>query len=82
MTSPLLSSGPNSALNSPISPSVDPGQGALKQYVLVMAYMVITVWFTSIPLRERRKHVPFIIQRLLGGNPRIWHPKNRLCPRY
>ncbi|KAI8982294.1 hypothetical protein BDF20DRAFT_818205 [Mycotypha africana] len=42
-------------------------QDALKQYVLTMAYLVITVWFTSIPLRERRKHVPFIIQRLLSG---------------
>ncbi|KAL9547515.1 hypothetical protein MBANPS3_006125 [Mucor bainieri] len=42
-------------------------QGALKQYVLIMAYLVITVWFTAIPLRERRKHVPFIIQRLLSG---------------
>ncbi|KAG1174466.1 hypothetical protein G6F70_004861 [Rhizopus microsporus] len=79
MTSPLLSSGPNSALNSPISPSVDPGQGALKQYVLVMAYMVITVWFTSIPLRERRKHVPFIIQRLLGGNPRVIDEQTYTC---
>ncbi|KAI8391669.1 uncharacterized protein BYT42DRAFT_642099 [Radiomyces spectabilis] len=43
-------------------------QGALAQYVLIMAYLVITIWFTSVPLRERRKHVPFIIQRLLGGN--------------
>lgn len=41
--------------------------GALKQYVLIMAYLVITVWFTAIPLRERRKHVPFIIQRLLSS---------------
>ncbi|CEG83930.1 hypothetical protein RMATCC62417_17794 [Rhizopus microsporus] len=79
MTSPLLSSGPNSALNSPISPTVDPGQGALKQYVLVMAYMVITIWFTSIPLRERRKHVPFIIQRLLGGNPRVIDEQTYTC---
>ncbi|KAG0171268.1 Tuberous sclerosis 2-like protein [Apophysomyces sp. BC1034] len=44
-------------------------QGALSQYVLIMAYLVITVWFTAVPLRERRKHVSFIIQRLLGGNP-------------
>ncbi|CAO3594996.1 unnamed protein product [Absidia cylindrospora] len=43
-------------------------QGAMSEYVLIMAYMVITVWFTAIPLRERRKHVPFIIQRLLAGN--------------
>ncbi|KAI8331227.1 hypothetical protein BC941DRAFT_439377 [Chlamydoabsidia padenii] len=44
-------------------------QGAMSQYVLIMAYLVITIWFTAIPLRERRKHVPFIIQRLLAGNP-------------
>ncbi|CAO3582958.1 unnamed protein product [Absidia cylindrospora] len=44
-------------------------QGAMSQYVLIMAYLVITVWFTAIPLRERRKHVPFIIQRLLAGSP-------------
>ncbi|KAI9475874.1 MAG: hypothetical protein EXX96DRAFT_526670 [Benjaminiella poitrasii] len=43
------------------------GQSALKQYVLIMAYLVITIWFTAIPLRERRKHAPFIIQRLLSG---------------
>ncbi|KAI9269839.1 hypothetical protein BY458DRAFT_533694 [Sporodiniella umbellata] len=79
LASPLLSSGPNSALNSPISPAADPGQGALKQYVLVMAYMVITVWFTSIPLRERRKHVPFIIQRLLGGNVKTIDEQTYTC---
>ncbi|CAO3611300.1 unnamed protein product [Cunninghamella echinulata] len=43
-------------------------EGAMPQYVLIMAYLVITVWFTAIPLRERRKHVPFIIQRLVAGN--------------
>ncbi|KAI9320019.1 hypothetical protein BX666DRAFT_1875911 [Dichotomocladium elegans] len=44
-------------------------QRALSQYVLIMAYLVITVWFTAVPLRERRKHVSFIIQRLLSANP-------------
>ncbi|KAI8074410.1 hypothetical protein BC940DRAFT_363392 [Gongronella butleri] len=39
----------------------------MAQYVLTMAYLVITIWFTAIPLRERRKHVPFIVQRLLAG---------------
>lgn len=43
-------------------------QGALSQYVLIMAYLVITIWFTSLPLRERRKHVSFIIQRLLSAS--------------
>ncbi|KAI8092600.1 uncharacterized protein BX664DRAFT_293757 [Halteromyces radiatus] len=72
----------NSAMGSQTSPSSTPGmtvspsftspatqQGAMSQYVLIMAYLVITVWFTAIPLRERRKHVPFIIQRLLAGTP-------------
>jgi hypothetical protein len=62
-TSPMIP--PTSSPN--ISPPNEVGQGAPKQYVLIMAYLVITVWFTAIPLRERRKHVPFIIQRLLGG---------------
>lgn len=49
------------------TPSVT--QRALSQYVLIMAYLVITVWFTAVPLRERRKHVSFIIQRLLSATP-------------
>ncbi|KAF7725921.1 Tuberous sclerosis 2-like protein [Apophysomyces ossiformis] len=64
---------PGSAPSTPLQPqresSQQANQGALAQYVLIMAYLVITVWFTAVPLRERRKHVPFIIQRLLGGNP-------------
>ncbi|KAG2219358.1 hypothetical protein INT45_011266 [Circinella minor] len=44
-------------------------QNALSQYVLIMAYLVITVWFTAVPLRERRKHVSFIIGRLLSATP-------------
>ncbi|RCI05996.1 Tuberous sclerosis 2-like protein, partial [Rhizopus stolonifer] len=70
--SPLMSSGVST--NVAASPTLsiaaaqrEASQGALKQYVLIMAYLVITVWFTAIPLRERRKHVPFIIQRLLSG---------------
>ncbi|KAI8978510.1 hypothetical protein BDB01DRAFT_800201 [Pilobolus umbonatus] len=59
--------GPPTTSSSTANSHKDVAQGALKQYVLIMAYMVITVWFTAIPLRERRKHVPFIIQRLLSG---------------
>ncbi|KAI9495164.1 hypothetical protein BDB00DRAFT_738369, partial [Zychaea mexicana] len=44
-------------------------QNALSQYVLIMAYLVITVWFTAVPLRERRKHVSFIIGRLVSATP-------------
>ncbi|KAI8874900.1 hypothetical protein K501DRAFT_203740, partial [Backusella circina FSU 941] len=69
-TSPIIPPPPSSSHTSSPShtaPHNEVGQGALKQYVLIMAYLVITVWFTAIPLRERRKHVPFIIQRLLGG---------------
>ncbi|KAI8366550.1 hypothetical protein BD560DRAFT_447904 [Blakeslea trispora] len=76
--SPLMTSGSNNSTSNighnVASPTLsmsgaqnDISQGALKQYVLIMAYLVITVWFTAIPLRERRKHVPFIVQRLLSG---------------
>ena len=39
--------------------------GVSGQYVSVLAYHVITVWFTSIKLSERRKYVPFIIKHVL-----------------
>ncbi|KAI8142900.1 hypothetical protein BJV82DRAFT_669042 [Fennellomyces sp. T-0311] len=54
---------------SPNNPQQQVTQNALSQYVLIMAYLVITVWFTAVPLRERRKHVSFIIQRLLSATP-------------
>lgn len=64
--SPMLPSG-HTHSPAPNTNNSDASQSASKQYVLIMAYLVITVWFTAIPLRERRKHVPFIIQRLLSG---------------
>ncbi|KAL0086854.1 hypothetical protein F4703DRAFT_1772710 [Phycomyces blakesleeanus] len=64
--SPLPGSSPSTPLQ---SKEPQQHQSAMAQYVLIMAYLVITIWFTAMPLRERRKHVPFIIQRLLGGNP-------------
>ncbi|KAI9018101.1 hypothetical protein CLU79DRAFT_761716 [Phycomyces nitens] len=64
--SPLPVSAPSTPLQ---SKEPQQHQSAMAQYVLIMAYLVITIWFTAMPLRERRKHVPFIIQRLLGGNP-------------
>ncbi|KAI7862471.1 hypothetical protein BDF14DRAFT_1855114 [Spinellus fusiger] len=72
VSSPMLGSPVSSTppvLLMPKEPPPPQQQGAMAQYVLIMAYLVITVWFTSMPLRERRKHITFIIQRLLGGNP-------------
>ncbi|CDH55685.1 gtpase activating protein [Lichtheimia corymbifera JMRC:FSU:9682] len=65
-SSPVVGNGATSS-GSGNTPSVT--QRALSQYVLIMAYLVITVWFTAVPLRERRKHVSFIIQRLLSATP-------------
>lgn len=66
-SSPATASSPVVGNGSGNTPSVT--QRALSQYVLIMAYLVITVWFTAVPLRERRKHVSFIIQRLLSATP-------------
>lgn len=65
--SPISTPSASPMISGQASAQKEVSQGALKQYVLIMAYLVITVWFTAIPLRERRKHVPFIIQRLLSG---------------
>ncbi|KAL7327626.1 Tuberous sclerosis 2-like protein [Mucor circinelloides] len=65
--SPISTPSASPMISGQVSGQKEASQGALKQYVLIMAYLVITVWFTAIPLRERRKHVPFIIQRLLSG---------------
>ncbi|KAF9584383.1 Tuberous sclerosis 2-like protein [Lunasporangiospora selenospora] len=44
------------------------GAKALLQYVLIMAYQVIDVWFMLQRLSERRKYVPYIIRNLLMAN--------------
>ncbi|KAK3845049.1 MAG: hypothetical protein J3R72DRAFT_364962 [Linnemannia gamsii] len=73
-TPALTSSTPSSAVSSPISPAVAAqGQSsaatrALPQYVLIMAYQVIDVWFMLQRLAERRKYVPYIIRNLLMAN--------------
>ncbi|KAI8604966.1 hypothetical protein EDD21DRAFT_300151 [Dissophora ornata] len=65
---------PSSAVSSPMSPSGAPqaqtsaGARALPQYVLIMAYQVIDVWFMLQRLPERRKYVPYIIRNLLMAN--------------
>ncbi|RKP09363.1 hypothetical protein THASP1DRAFT_14391 [Thamnocephalis sphaerospora] len=51
-------------------PSSDESQHALAQYVLVLAYHVITIWFISLRLPDRRKFVSFIVRGLLLANER------------
>lgn len=65
---------PSSTVSSPNSPAVaTQGQSsaatrALPQYVLIMAYQVIDVWFMLQRLSERRKYVPYIVRNLLMAN--------------
>ncbi|KAF9104645.1 Tuberous sclerosis 2-like protein [Mortierella sp. AM989] len=64
---------PSSSVSSPVSPSVvSQGQSAgarsLPQYVLILAYQVIDVWFMLQRLPERRKYVPYIVRNLLMAN--------------
>ncbi|GJJ78702.1 tuberous sclerosis 2 [Entomortierella parvispora] len=61
---------PSSAASSPIatptsSTQLSVGARALPQYVLIMAYQVIDVWFMLQRLPERRKYVPYITRNLL-----------------
>ncbi|KAG0006101.1 Tuberous sclerosis 2-like protein, partial [Modicella reniformis] len=44
------------------------GARALPQYVLILAYQVIDVWFMLQRLPERRKYVPYIVRNLLMAN--------------
>ncbi|KAF9332103.1 Tuberous sclerosis 2-like protein, partial [Podila minutissima] len=64
---------PTSAVSSPIistGSQAQPSAGAraLPQYVLIMAYQVIDVWFMLQRLQERRKYVPYIVRNLLMAN--------------
>ncbi|KAH8553559.1 hypothetical protein BGW37DRAFT_422835 [Umbelopsis sp. PMI_123] len=66
---PSTSTGHLSEANTPSSSnSPQPFQSAFAQYLLIMAYQVITVWFIAVPLRERRRHVAFIVKGLLSAN--------------
>ena len=38
----------------------------IAQYILQLAYHVITVWFINMKITERRKYVPFIIHHILS----------------
>ncbi|KAF9358041.1 Tuberous sclerosis 2-like protein [Mortierella sp. NVP85] len=62
---------PSSAVSSPITPSQGQqpaGARALPQYVLILAYQVIDVWFMLQRLPERKKYVPYIVRNLLMAN--------------
>ncbi|KAI1310532.1 Tuberous sclerosis 2-like protein [Mortierella claussenii] len=64
---------PSSVVSSPITPSTpqgpqSAGTRALPQYVLILAYQVIDVWFMLQRLPERRKYVPYIVRNLLMAN--------------
>jgi hypothetical protein len=41
---------------------------ALGQFVIYLSYHVVTVWFMNMPVRERRRYVPFIIHYLALAN--------------
>ncbi|KAI9290007.1 hypothetical protein BC943DRAFT_348621 [Umbelopsis sp. AD052] len=66
---PSTSSGHLNEANTPgSSNNTQPFQSAFAQYLLIMAYQVITVWFIAVPLRERRRHVAYIVKGLLSAN--------------
>lgn len=65
---PTSNSHLNEINHSSPSNSPQPFQSAFAQYLLIMAYQVITVWFIAVPLRERRRHVAFIVKGLLNAN--------------
>jgi hypothetical protein len=52
--------------------------GVSGQYVSVLAYHVMTVWFTTIKLSERRKYVPFIIKHVLPPSLKSAEPVSAL----
>ncbi|KAK3815182.1 MAG: hypothetical protein J3Q66DRAFT_314331 [Benniella sp.] len=62
---------PSSVVSSPITLSQGQqpaGARALPQYVLILAYQVIDVWFMLQRLPERKKYVPYIVRNLLMAN--------------
>jgi len=48
--------------------SPHPEQSQLPQYVLTLAYNVLTTWFLSLKLPERSKYVPWITRGLVLGD--------------
>ena len=54
----------------------NPGQSnqsisAFNQYVIYLAYHVISVWFINLKLTERKKYVPFILHYILSENTQL-----------
>ncbi|KAI9034351.1 hypothetical protein DFJ74DRAFT_614470, partial [Hyaloraphidium curvatum] len=45
-----------------------PNSYALGQFVIYLSYHVVTVWFMNLPVRERRRYVPFIVHYLALAN--------------
>ena len=41
---------------------------AFKQYVFLLSFYVITLWYTVVPTSERPRYTSFIVQRLLRAN--------------
>lgn len=41
---------------------------AFKQYVFLLSYYVITLWYTIVPVADRPRYTGFIVQRLLRAN--------------
>lgn len=54
----------HSAAVTSTSQSTTPSNYALGQFVIYLSYHVVTVWFMNLPVRERRRYVPFIIHFL------------------
>jgi len=50
------------------SDALHPEQSELPQYVLALAYNVLTTWFLSLKLSERAKYVPWITRGLVLGD--------------
>ncbi|OUM65137.1 hypothetical protein PIROE2DRAFT_41984 [Piromyces sp. E2] len=57
----------SSNLNS-LSNQPNPSTSAFNQYVIYLAYHVISVWFINLKLTERKKYVPFILHYILPEN--------------
>ncbi|ORX51782.1 hypothetical protein BCR36DRAFT_350785 [Piromyces finnis] len=49
----------------------NPSTSAFNQYVIYLAYHVISVWFINLKLTERKKYVPFILHYILTENSHI-----------
>jgi hypothetical protein len=60
-------------LNSLNNQSGQPNQStsAFNQYVIYLAYHVISVWFINLKLTERKKYVPFILHYILSENTQL-----------